>query len=217
MSNIETAAGDSPAVSAQAPSAEQCYGEGEAFLYGNGRPSDDAQAIANFLNASDLGHAGGAFKAALMYFSGRGITRNLDEAATLAKHCLALGPASPAIAQACQDLLDGSLGSFNAQQFLGKDEQGMVQMADGIAKRQKYLLLAAAAVGLLVVGGAAAWYFHGQQQDALPTLAAAGVATVVSPAEASQARSDALASIARLKADAAPGQDEGAASRAKDF
>ncbi len=222
MSNTESALAEPlaenpvPATAAQPPSPEFFYAEGEAFLYGTGRPRDEGQAIANFLNASDLGHAGGAFKAALMYFTGAGITRNVDEAVAQAKLCLERG-SSVAIAQACQDLVDGSLGTFNAQQLLAKDEEGIVQMVDGIAKRQKYLLLAGAAVGLLVLGGALTWFLARQHQDDLPSLAASELARIVSPAEASQARSEALASIARLKADAAQSQDDGAAPRAKDF
>lgn len=188
---------------AETSNAETFFVEGESFLRGSGAQMDESRAIANFLNASDNGHAGGAFKAALMYFTGTGITRNLEEASALARRCLELGAPSAMAERACNDMLTESLGTANALRLLKEREEVLIQSAHEQVKRNKNLVFAGAGVAILAVVSAVAAFLFMQAQNHLDEPPVGGISTVISAEERDHSKKEALASIAKLKADAA--------------
>lgn len=202
------------------PAPEDMYLQGMAFLKGVGAARNESMAIARFLDASDLGHAEAAFKAALMYFNGVGITRNVDEAQGLAKRCLELGPSSALIQRYCKELTEGSIGTENVRRLLEQDEETILQSDVQLAQKKKAttLVLAAAALTVLFAGMGA--YFYFSTQDRLDLPSAAGIASVIPPEELAQAKKDSLAAIASLRAEAAgavQASGDAAPTRTTDF
>lgn len=188
---------------AEVSNADKFFVEGESFLRGSGAQMDESRAIACFLNASDNGHPAGAFKAALMYFTGTGITRNLEEASALARRCLELGAPSAMAERACNDMLTESLGTANALRLLKEREEVLIQAAHDQVKRSRNLAYVGAGVAILAVVSAVAAFLYMQAQNHLDEPPVGGISTVISAEERDHAKKEALASIAKLKADAA--------------
>jgi hypothetical protein len=212
-SATKSSAGTGPAPRPQL--AESVYAEGNRLL----RADDQAMAIAKFLDAADLRHAMGAFKAALMYFTGAGITRNTGEAAKLARLCLELNPPSH-VAEACREILSDSLGTQNAVRFLLEDDADLALAAEARQGRKKLLVAGSGVVAVLAVAAVVAVVSWDRKRSELDAPSAAGTAALISATEAEESRKAGLALIAGLKAAATTAQQaapDAAAQRKNDF
>jgi TPR repeat protein len=195
--------------------AESIYAEGNRLL----RADEQSMAIAKFLDAADLRHAMGAFKAALMYFIGAGITRNTGEATRLARLCLELDPPAH-VADACREIASESLGTHNAVGFLREDDADMALAVETRQKRKKLLIAGSGVLAVLAVAAVVAGIFWNQKRSELDVPPAAGTVALITQAEAEEARKEGLALIAGLKAAASTAQQaasEGGQVRKNDF
>jgi len=195
--------------------AASIYAEGNRLL----RADEQSMAIAKFLDAADLRHAMGAFKGALMYFIGAGITRNTGEATRLARVCLELDPPAH-VAEACREIVAESLGTHNAVGFLREDDADMARAVEARKSRKKLLVGGSGVLAVLAVAAVVAGIFWNQKRSELDVPPAAGAAALVSPAEAEASRKEGLALIAGLKAAASTAQQaasEGSPVRKNDF
>lgn len=195
--------------------AASLYAEGNRLL----RADEQSMAIAKFLDASDLRHTMGAFKAALMYFVGAGITRNTAEATRLARLCLELDPPAH-VADACREIVSESLGTHNAVGFLREDDADMALAAETRQKRKKLVVAGSGALAVLAVAAVVAGIFWNQKRSELDAPAAAEAAVLFTAAETQEARKEALALIAGLKAAASTAQQaatEGGQVRKNDY
>lgn len=78
---------------------------------------DEGMAVASFLDASDLGHPEATIKSALLYYTGIGITRNLQTASEYAQKYLALAPHGRH-ANTAREIIGASLGAANGKRIL---------------------------------------------------------------------------------------------------
>jgi hypothetical protein len=192
--------------------AEALYAEATRHL----QAGEDAKAFGQFWDAADLGHGGGAFKAALMSFvGGKELGRDTAKAAKFARQCLELDPPTY-VKDACKEILSESLGTQNALRLLKEDDASLERAAAARRTRRKLMVAGAGAIAVLAVVATVATISWNAKRSELDVPPAAGTAGLISAAEAEASRREGLALLAGIKSAAASAEQAAKAAAASE-
>jgi hypothetical protein len=130
------------------------HSKGMDYLTGVGGEENAGMAVASFLDGADINHPQCALKAALAYYIGAGVTRNLATAKQYATKCMSIAPAIDDVATA-KEILSESLGSENARRLLlGEVQAAAEEVADTkAAGNNRRTIVVAVATAIIVIGG----------------------------------------------------------------
>ena len=157
-------------------------------------------AAARMLDASDYGHPAATFYAALMYFCGVGVSRNIQSAREYALKYLQMAPDGPFKASA-KEIVDGSLGTKNAEKILFSRPD---QIATSASKRKLSLPLLVG-VGVVILIGIVASFMLIRSKvapSAVQMAADIKIDQLLTKEEIDQANKEALTIAASLQSNA---------------
>ena len=184
----------------RAAAGQAMLNKGMAYLQGVGETADPGMAAASFLDGADLGHPESTLMVALMYYTGTGVTRNLESSRQYATQFQGIAT-SRAHLTVAQEIISESLGSENARRLLfGEATSAAIVSKAKAAKSGNRGLLLFGAVGVALVIGVAAFGLLSKA----PPVASLGetdndVAALIPAGEQQQAQSQALAIAAKLR------------------
>lgn len=176
------------------------FQDGISLLRGDGAPQDFGMAAARMLDASDYGHPAATFYAALMYFCGVGVSRNIQSAREYALKYLQMAPDGPFKASA-KEIVDGSLGTKNAEKILFSRPD---QIATSASKRKLSLPLLVG-VGVVILIGIVASFMLIRSKvapSAVQMAADIKIDQLLTKEEIDQANKEALTIAASLQSNA---------------
>jgi hypothetical protein len=130
------------------------HSKGMDYLTGVGGEESAGMAVASFLDGADINHRQCTLKAALVYYIGTGVTRNLATAKQYATKYLSIAPAGDD-ADTAKEILSESLGSENARRLLlGEVQAAAEEVADtkAVGNNRRTIIVAVAAA-IIVIGG----------------------------------------------------------------
>lgn len=188
--------------SPEARAAASFFDKAQACLHGRGEAQDDGMAAASFLDASDLGHAEASIMAALLYYTGIGVSRSTSSAAEYARKYLALAPQGTHAGTA-RDIASEALGTENARRVLYGEAAPQLaarEALQGKGKRKLVLLGATAVVGVLAIIGLGVAFSSGSATSLSDQKI--DIASLIPDAERDAAHQQALAIAAGLKSEA---------------
>lgn len=190
--------------------ADAKFKAGMAHLKGLGVTKDEGLAAANLLDSSDYDHPFGTLACALLYFTGVGVTRNLENSSMYA-HKFCEIASDQAFIKIANDIADGSYGTQNALKLLyGLDSnnpsdalpnQGFVKLTADIKSKGNLKVYISAGVLIFLIAVTAMWALT-PKVGALPAISGPDPKTIFSSEEISDAkkRANELAGVFRTEA-----------------